>query len=216
MTLSIFPMDIPSAFAHKWLFDDITCQVYAMCGVLFSMCSLTNLTALSSVCCLKISFPNYGNRFSSSHACVLLVAIWCYATVFAIGPLTQYIMSCTVIFLSYTFILLTVHRSRRAIQQHQSTKNKTTNAHSLIVKLSVAVCIGFLGTWSPYAITAMSAAFIDTTLVPPTAFAVSAIFAKSSTVYNPTVYLLCKPNFPIHFYRLKILLILDLHNRYTS
>lgn len=62
-------------------------------------------------------------------------------------------------------------------------------------QLSVAVCIGFLGAWSPYAIVAMWAAFGDATLVPPTAFALAAIFAKSSTIYNPMVYLLCKPNF---------------------
>ncbi|CDQ69164.1 opsin-5 [Oncorhynchus mykiss] len=232
MTLSLFPLAIPSAFAHKWLFDEITCQFYAMCGVLFGLCSLTNLTALSSICCLKVSFPNYGNKFSSSHACVLVVAVWCYASVFAISPLTQwghygpepygtaccidwhapnhqlsalsyivclflfcYALPCTIIFLSYTFILLTVRGSRRAVQQHVSSQTKTTNAHSLIVKLSVAVCIGFLGAWSPYAIVAMWAAFGDATIVPPAAFALAAIFAKSSTIYNPMVYLLCKPNF---------------------
>lgn len=62
-------------------------------------------------------------------------------------------------------------------------------------QLSVAVCIGFLGAWSPYAIVAMWAAFGDATIVPPAAFALAAIFAKSSTIYNPMVYLLCKPNF---------------------
>ncbi|XP_010888958.4 opsin-5 [Esox lucius] len=232
MTLSLFPLAIPSAFAHKWLFDEITCRVYAMCGVLFGLCSLTSLTALSSVCCLKVSLPNYGNRFSPSHACVLLVAVWFYAAVFAIGPLAQwgryrvepygtaccidwhapnhklsalsyiiclflfcYILPCTVIFLSYTFILLTLHSSRRAMQQHTSPQTNTTDAHSLIVKLSVAVCLGFLGAWSPYAIVAMWAAFSDASLVPPTAFALAAILAKSSIIYNPTVYLLCKPNF---------------------
>ncbi|XP_021422909.2 opsin-5-like [Oncorhynchus mykiss] len=232
MTLSLFPLAIPSAFAHKWLFDEITCQFYAMCGVLFGLCSLTNLTALSCICCLKVCFSNYGNKFSSSHACFLVVAVWCYASVFAIGPLAHwghyraepygtaccidwnvpnyelsalsyivclflfcYALPCTVIFLSYTFILLTVRGSHQAVQQHVSPQTKTTNAHALIVKLSVAVCIGFLGAWSPYAIVAMWAAFGDATLVPPTAFALAAIFAKSSTIYNPMVYLLCKPNF---------------------
>lgn len=62
-------------------------------------------------------------------------------------------------------------------------------------QLSVAVCIGFLGAWSPYAIVAMWASFGNATWVPPDAFAVAAILAKSSTIYNPVVYLLCKPNF---------------------
>lgn len=68
-------------------------------------------------------------------------------------------------------------------------------------QLSVAVCIGFLGAWSPYAAVAMWAAFGDAKQVPPDAFALAAIFAKSSTIYNPMVYLLCKPNFRECLYR---------------
>lgn len=62
-------------------------------------------------------------------------------------------------------------------------------------QLSVAVCIGFLTAWSPYAIVSMWAAFGNATDVPPMAFALAAIFAKSSTLYNPIVYLVFKPNF---------------------
>lgn len=65
----------------------------------------------------------------------------------------------------------------------------------------MAVCIGFLGAWSPYAVVAMWAAFGDATRVPPDAFALAAVFAKSSTIYNPMVYLLCKPNFRECLYR---------------
>ncbi|XP_061909422.1 opsin-5-like isoform X2 [Entelurus aequoreus] len=232
MTLSLFPLAIPSAFSHRWLFGEIACQLYAMCGVLFGLCSLTNLTALSFVCCLKVCFPNHGNKISSSHARLLVAGVWFYASVFAVGPLAQwgryssepygtaccidwhapnhelsalsyivclfvfcYALPCTIIFLSYTCILLTVRGSRQAVQQHVSPQTKTTSAHSLIVKLSVAVCIGFLGAWTPYAGVAMWSAFSDATQVPSSAFAIAAVFAKSSTVYNPMVYLLCKPNF---------------------
>ncbi|XP_023186063.1 opsin-5-like isoform X1 [Xiphophorus maculatus] len=232
MTLSLFPLAIPSAFSHRWLFGEITCQLYAMCGVLFGLCSLTNLTALSLVCCLKVCFPTYGNKFSPSHSRLLVAGVWCYSSVFAVGPLAQwghysaepygtaccidwhapnqelsaltyivclfvfcYALPCTIIFLSYSFILLTVRGSRQAVQQHVSPQTKTTNAHALIVKLSIAVCIGFLGAWTPYAAVAMWAAFGDATTVPPVAFALAAVLAKSSTIYNPMVYLLCKPNF---------------------
>ncbi|TRY66876.1 hypothetical protein DNTS_033040 [Danionella cerebrum] len=232
MTLSLFPLAIPSALAHRWLFGELACLCYAVCGVLFGLCSLTNLTALSSVCCLKVCFPNHGNKFSSSHARVMLAGVWFYASVFALGPLGNwgsfgpepygtaccinwytpahdalamsyiislfvfcYLVPCTIILLSYTFILLTVRGSHQAVQQHVSPQTKVVDAHALIVKLSVAVCIGFLTAWSPYAIIAMWAAFSDSEEVPPTAFALAAILAKSSTIYNPMVYLLFKPNF---------------------
>ncbi|XP_022597679.1 opsin-5-like [Seriola dumerili] len=232
MTITLFPLAIPSAYAHMWLFNKTTCTVYAFCGVLFGLCSLTNLTVLSCVCWLKVCCPNYGNKFSYCHACLLVAGVWCYAGVFAVGPLSGwgeygaepygtaccinwhapsqnpaamsyiiclfffcYIVPCTVIFLSYTYILLTVRGSRQAVQQHMSPQNKITNAHALIIKLSVAVCIGFLTAWSPYAIVSMWAAFGNPATVPPMAFALAAIFAKSSTLYNPIVYLVFKPNF---------------------
>lgn len=194
-----------------------------MCGVLFGLCSLTNLTALSLVCCLKVCFHNHGegisnqtdehdvantrdvitklnsmrktvttitakhlfvfslwsgNKFSSSHARLLVAGVWCYASVFAVGPLAQwghyspepygtaccidwhapnhelsalsyivclfifcYALPCTVIFLSYTFILLTVRGSRQAVQQHVSPQTKTANAHTLIVKVRGYECV---------------------------------------------------------------------------
>ncbi|KAK1898714.1 Opsin-5 [Dissostichus eleginoides] len=232
MTISLFPLAIPSAFTHMWLFNKTICTGYAFCGVLFGLCSLTNLTVLSSVCWLKVCCPNYGNKFSYCHASMLVAGVWCYAGVFAVGPLSGwgeygpepygtaccinweapgrsfaamsyiiclfffcYIVPSTVIFLSYTFILITVRGSRQAVQQHMPPQNKISNAQTLIIKLSVAVCIGFLTAWSPYAIVAMWAAFGDALEVPAIAFAWAAIFAKSSTLYNPIVYLVFKPNF---------------------
>ncbi|XP_016328674.1 opsin-5-like [Sinocyclocheilus anshuiensis] len=83
-----FPFAIPSAFAHRWLFTEVMCMCYAFCGVLFGICSLSNLTVLSCVCWLKVCYHNYGNKFSSSHARLLVVGVWCYAAVFAVGPLS--------------------------------------------------------------------------------------------------------------------------------
>ncbi|XP_053339138.1 opsin 7, group member b [Clarias gariepinus] len=232
MTVFLFPFAISSAFSHRWLFTESVCLSYAFCGVLFGLCSLSNLTALSSVCWFKICCPNYGNKFSSSHGRLLVLGVWCYSAIFAVGPLSGwgqysyepygtaccidwfaphhsilamsyiiclfffcYILPCTIIFLSYTFILVTVRGSRQAIQQHMSPQNKIINAQTRIIKLSVVVCIGFLIAWSPYAAVSMWAAFVNPKAVPPLAFATAAVFAKSSTLYNPLVYLGFKPNF---------------------
>ncbi|XP_072270244.1 opsin-5-like [Pyxicephalus adspersus] len=232
MTTTLFPLAIPSLFAHRWLFDKVTCEYYAFCGVLFGLCSLTNLTVLSTVCCMKVCYPAYGNKFSSYHSRILLLCVWVYAFVFATAPLADwgsygpepygtaccidwkapnrehralsyivclfvfcYILPCTLILISYTLILLTVKGARKAVQQHLSPQNKGSNVHSLIIKLSVAVCISFLLAWTPYAVVAMWAAFSDAGRVPAIAFALAAAFAKSSTLYNPMVYLLLKPNF---------------------
>lgn len=48
------------AFPCRWLFNQAVCTLYAFCGVLFGLCSLTSLTVLSTVCCLKVCYPAYG------------------------------------------------------------------------------------------------------------------------------------------------------------
>ncbi|XP_051887625.1 opsin-5-like [Pristis pectinata] len=232
MIITLLPLAIPSLFAHRWLFGQSWCIYYAFCGMLFGVCSLTNLTMLSIVCCVKVCYPAYGNRITSEYTCLLLICAWAYASIFAISPLVKwghygpepygtaccidwkapnsdshamsyiialfvfcYILPCGIIMISYTLILLTVKGSRRAVQQHVSPQTNSSNAHSLIVKLSVSVCIGFSASWTPYAIAAMWAAFGNADKVPPLIFALSALFAKSSTLYNPLVHLLFKPNF---------------------
>lgn len=131
--------------------------------------------------------PCLGNKFSPCHAALLVAGVWCYAGVFAVGPLSGwgqygeepygtaccidwhapsrnpaalsyivclfffcYVTPCTVIFLSYTFILLTVRGSRQAVQQHVSPQNKVANAHALIVKVTTPtwlVCTYVLALW---------------------------------------------------------------------
>ncbi|XP_067163941.1 opsin-5-like [Apteryx mantelli] len=255
MTVTLFPLATSSFFAHRWLFNHAMCTIYAFCGVLFGLCSLTSLTVLSTVCCLKAKSASPGralpqgnlflvnalvqqtwepfiacNKFSPSHAGILLLCVWAYALMFATAPLAKwgsygpepygtaccitwkasnreavlyilalfifcYLLPCLLILVSYSLILWTVKGSRRAVRQHMSPQSKANGVHSLIVKLSIAVCLGFLAAWTPYAIVALWAVFGDASQVPALAFVLSAAFAKSSTLYNPLVYLLFKPNF---------------------
>lgn len=71
----------------------------------------------------------------------------------------------------------------------------SSSVSSSPLQLSVAVCIGFFLAWSPYALVSMLATYGHVESMPPMAFAVPAVFAKSSTLYNPLVYLLLKPNY---------------------
>lgn len=50
----------PQALPCRWLFTPAVCTLYAFCGVLFGLCSLSSLTVLSTVCCLKVCYPAYG------------------------------------------------------------------------------------------------------------------------------------------------------------
>uniref|UniRef100_A0A8C0ZBX0 Opsin-5-like n=1 Tax=Cyanistes caeruleus TaxID=156563 RepID=A0A8C0ZBX0_CYACU len=230
MTVTLFPLATSSFFAHRWLFGQALCTLYAFCGVLFGLGSLGSLAVLSAVCCLKICFPAYGSRFSRRHAVGLLLAVWAYALAFATAPLARwggygpepygtaccitweassreatlyilalfifcYVLPCLLILLSYALILWTVWESRRALRQHTAPRRNSQHCHLLLLQLSVAVCLGFLAAWTPYAVVALWALLGDASQVPALAFVLSAVCAKSSTLYNPLVYLLFKPNF---------------------
>uniref|UniRef100_A0A673XVH3 Opsin 7, group member a n=1 Tax=Salmo trutta TaxID=8032 RepID=A0A673XVH3_SALTR len=222
MTLSLYPLAVTSSIYHRWLYGKTVCLVYAFCGVLFGICSLTTLTILSTVCCLKVCYPLYGNRFSPDHGRFLIACAWAYALVFPYGTaccidwsytvalfLCCYILPCCVITSAYSQILVTVRESRRAVEQHVSQQTRMGNVQTTIVKLSVAVCIGFFAAWSPYALVSMWASFGHMDSIPPMAFAIPAVLAKSSTLYNPLVYLLLKPNF-------RHLLSKDLHSLHRA
>ncbi|KAM4604850.1 opsin-5-like [Polymixia lowei] len=232
LTLSLYPMAITSSFSHRWLYGKTVCYVYAFCGMLFGICSLTTLTLLSMVCFVKVCYPLYGNRFRSAHGRLLIACAWAYALLFACSPLAHwgeygpepygtaccidwrlsnrhgaarsytavlffccYILPCGVIVASYAGILVTVRASRRALERHASRQTHMGSIQAIIVKLSVAVCIGFFAAWSPYAVVSMWAAFGHIENIPPLAFAMPAMFAKSSTIYNPIICLMLRPNF---------------------
>ncbi|KAK6491968.1 opsin 7 [Huso huso] len=232
MTVTLYPLAITSSISHRWLYGKTICLIYAFCGVLFGICSLSTLTLLSTVCCMKVCYPIYGNRFNYDHGRLLIACAWTFAMVFACSPLAHwgnygpepygtaccidwkassmeavaksytvalfifcFFIPCGIIITSYTQILITVKESRKAVEKHISAATRMGNVQTIIVKISVAVCIGFFTAWTPYAVVAMWAAFGCMDNIPPIAFAVPAVFAKSSTLYNPLIYLLLKPNF---------------------
>ena len=60
-SLSLFLSFSPSfSHPHRWLYGKTVCSVYAFCGMLFGICSLTTLTLLSVVCFVKVCYPHYG------------------------------------------------------------------------------------------------------------------------------------------------------------
>lgn len=54
------PLPHPPALLRRWLYGKTVCSMYAFCGMLFGICSLTTLTLLSMVCFVKVCYPLYG------------------------------------------------------------------------------------------------------------------------------------------------------------
>ncbi|NWQ94323.1 OPN5 protein, partial [Burhinus bistriatus] len=122
----------------RWLFNQAVCTLYAFCGVLFGLCSLTSLTVLSTVCCLKVCYPAYGRCWDAlSHlylnpslltygpepygtaCCITWKASSREATLYILALfIFCYLLPCLLILVSYSLILWTVRVSRRAVRQH--------------------------------------------------------------------------------------------------
>ncbi|EPY78064.1 hypothetical protein CB1_001130008 [Camelus ferus] len=59
-----------------------------------------------------------------------------------------------------------------------------------VTKMSVIMILMFLLAWSPYSIVCLWASFGDPKKIPPSMAIIAPLFAKSSTFYNPCIYVI--------------------------
>ncbi|KAM7400546.1 hypothetical protein PAMA_004973 [Pampus argenteus] len=187
LTLSLYPMAITSSFYHR--FNSIHGRLLIACAWVYALLFACSPLAhwgeygpepYGTACCIDWRLSN---QHTTARSYTVALFIFCY------------ILPCCVIIASYTGILITVHTSRKTMERHASRQTHMSSIQTIIIKLSVAVCIGFFLAWSPYAVVSMWAAFGHIENIPPLAFAMPALFAKSSTIYNPIIYLMLRPNF---------------------
>ncbi|XP_060103319.1 visual pigment-like receptor peropsin [Heteronotia binoei] len=64
-----------------------------------------------------------------------------------------------------------------------------------VTKMSVVMILMFLLAWSPYSIVCLWASFGDPKKIPPAMAIIAPLFAKSSTFYNPCIYVIANKKF---------------------
>ncbi|XP_007895211.1 visual pigment-like receptor peropsin [Callorhinchus milii] len=64
-----------------------------------------------------------------------------------------------------------------------------------VTKMSVVMIVMFLLAWSPYSIVCLWASFGNPKLIPPAMAIIAPLFAKSSTFYNPCIYVIANKKF---------------------
>ncbi|XP_069486838.1 visual pigment-like receptor peropsin [Ambystoma mexicanum] len=89
----------------------------------------------------------------------------------------------------------------------KALKQYTTNGSSLqslnmdwsdqldVTKMSVVMIVMFLVAWSPYSIVCLWSSFGDPTKITPAMAIIAPLFAKSSTFYNPCIYVIANKKF---------------------
>lgn len=64
-----------------------------------------------------------------------------------------------------------------------------------LFQIAVLISVGFICSWTPYAMVSMWSAYKDSSTIPPEVSLLPCMFAKTSTVYNPLIYYIFSQSF---------------------
>uniref|UniRef100_A0A8C5KM99 Retinal pigment epithelium derived rhodopsin homolog n=1 Tax=Jaculus jaculus TaxID=51337 RepID=A0A8C5KM99_JACJA len=171
-----YPMSAASDLHGSWKFGYAGCQIYAGLNIFFGMASIGLLTVVAmdrylTVCRPDISFVSFT---------MMVIVI-------------NFIVPLTVMFYCYYHVT-------RSINSH-ATGDCTAHlsrdwVHQVdVTKMSVIMILMFLLAWSPYSIVCLWACFGDPKKIPPSMAIIAPLFAKSSTFYNPCIYVVANRKF---------------------
>uniref|UniRef100_A0A8C5ZBK2 Retinal pigment epithelium-derived rhodopsin homolog n=1 Tax=Marmota marmota marmota TaxID=9994 RepID=A0A8C5ZBK2_MARMA len=105
----------------------------------------------------------------------------------------NFIVPLTVMFYCYYHVT-------RSIKHHAASNctaylNRDWSDQVDVTKMSVIMILMFLVAWSPYSIVCLWASFGDPKKIPPSMAIIAPLFAKSSTFYNPCIYVAANKRF---------------------
>ncbi|XP_051913234.1 parapinopsin-like [Hippocampus zosterae] len=127
--------------------------------------------------------PNWYSRDAGNMSYMIIYFSLCFAVPFSI------------IMASYLRLLWTL---RQVTKLKVSETSSTHRMEVQVARMVVIMVLAFLVTWMPYASMAL-AVIIDSTLkIDPLIATIPIYFAKSSTVYNPIIYVFMNRQFRIY------------------
>nr|QYF06571.1 ciliary opsin [Macrobiotus pallari] len=75
----------------------------------------------------------------------------------------------------------------------QGAGQSVAKGQNKVTRMIIMMVAAFLFAWMPYAVVSLIVVFGGDALITPSAAAAPAIFAKTSIVYNPMIYVLANP-----------------------
>uniref|UniRef100_A0AAV2LZ35 G-protein coupled receptors family 1 profile domain-containing protein n=1 Tax=Knipowitschia caucasica TaxID=637954 RepID=A0AAV2LZ35_KNICA len=129
--------------------------------------------------------PNWNGRDGGNMSYIILYFLLCFALPFSI------------IMLSYTRLLWTLHQVNLSVLGRQSRVSKlqvsaggsTQRVQMQVARMVVVMVLSFLVTWLPYASMALAVILVPSLYIDPVIATIPVFLAKSSTVYNPIIYI---------------------------
>ncbi|XP_077441210.1 pinopsin-like [Vanacampus margaritifer] len=214
-------LSFASSLRSRWLFGRLGCLWYGFINSCFGIVSLVSLALLSYE---RYSTLLVHNKQALDYRKPLLAVCgaWLYSLAWTLPPLLgwssyglegagtscsvtwtertsrshSYIICLFVFCLGLPVFTMTYCYGRllHAVKQVGGIRRtRRREFHILFMVVITVVC--FLLCWMPYGVVAMMATFGQPGLVSPVASVVPSILAKSSTVFNPVIYIMMNKQF---------------------
>uniref|UniRef100_A0AAY4CDS0 G-protein coupled receptors family 1 profile domain-containing protein n=1 Tax=Denticeps clupeoides TaxID=299321 RepID=A0AAY4CDS0_9TELE len=105
----------------------------------------------------------------------------------------NFVVPLSVMFYCYYNVSVTVRRYKAT--NSLDTINMDWSDQMDVTKMSVVMIVMFLVAWSPYSMVCLWASFSDPKTIPAPMAIIAPLFAKSSTFYNPCIYVAANKKF---------------------
>nr|XP_046252982.1 parapinopsin a [Scatophagus argus] len=124
--------------------------------------------------------PNWYSRDVGNMSYIVIYLFFCFAVPFS------------VITVSYSRLLWTL---RQVTKLQVSEAGSTNRVEVQVARMVVVMVLAFLGTWLPYAAMALAVIMDSSLNIDPLIATIPVYLAKSSTVYNPIIYIFMNRQF---------------------
>ncbi|XP_061091799.1 opsin-3-like [Conger conger] len=218
------PFSFAASLQGRWLIGHYGCKWYGFANALFGIVSLVSLSMLSYeryatvLRCTKADVSDYRKAW------LCVGGSWLYSLLWTVPPFlgwsgygpegagtscsvqwhqrsassVSYVVCLFVFCLLLPLLLMVFCYSRILLAVRGVVKINLTSAqrrenHILLMVVSMVTC--YLLCWMPYGVVALVATFGRVGLINPVASIVPSILAKSSTVFNPIIYVLLNKQF---------------------
>ncbi|CAF1086551.1 unnamed protein product [Rotaria sp. Silwood1] len=80
-------MHVISSFKTKWIFGQIGCNFYSVCGGIFGLTSISTMAAIALTRLIAVNDPFSSLRLSSHSTLICLACAWIYGSIWIMPPL---------------------------------------------------------------------------------------------------------------------------------
>uniref|UniRef100_A0A8C5MBW9 G-protein coupled receptors family 1 profile domain-containing protein n=1 Tax=Leptobrachium leishanense TaxID=445787 RepID=A0A8C5MBW9_9ANUR len=218
------PFSFAASTQGRWLIGEVGCVWYGFVNTLFGTVSLVSLAVLSYERYYTMLGTTEADVTNYRKAWIGIMISWVYSLCWTLPPLfgwssygpegtgitcsvnwhsqdainTSYIVCLFIFCLAIPFMVIVYCYGRLLIAIKQIsgvTKGSARTREQRVLIMVIVMVVCFLLCWLPYGIMALIATFGKPGLITPTASIIPSVLAKSSTVYNPIIYIFLNKQF---------------------